>query len=89
MSIGEAYNTAIPEIEGRYVNFSLASTSFSTGSIEAVWNLAEEFERPKLISLAPWTVNEKHEYVQYKMSPVDNGDCFFSLCFMPILYVAI
>lgn len=76
MTIGEAYNTAIPEIEGRYVNFSLASTSFSTGSMETVWHIAEEAGRPRLISLAPWTENEKHEYVQYKMSPVDKGSDF-------------
>lgn len=70
MSIGEAYNVAIPEMKGRYVNFSLASTWFSQGSINAIQEIAEDEKRPKLISLSPWTVNEKQEYVQYKMSPV-------------------
>lgn len=76
MSIGEAYNVAIPEIKGRYVNFSLASTWFSQGSINTVQHIAEEEGRPKLISLVPWTVNEKHEYVQYKMSPVVDSGSF-------------
>ena len=73
MSVGEAYNVAIPEIEGRYVNFSLASTWFSAGSLETVHYIAEKMGRPKLISLVPRTVNEKHESVQYKMSPVPSS----------------
>lgn len=76
MSIGEAYNTAIPDIEGRYVNFSLASTWFSTGSIDTVRHFAEETGMPKLISIVPWTVNEKHESVQYKMSPKAGASSF-------------
>lgn len=69
MPVGEAYNVAIPEIKGRYVNFSLASTGFQTGALEIIWELAENLGRPKLISLAPWTINEKAEHLQYKMSP--------------------
>lgn len=75
-SIGEAYNAAIPEIEGRYVNFSLASTWFSTSTLESVRYIAEREGRPKLISLSPWTVNEKQETLQYKMSPVALPDVF-------------
>lgn len=74
MSVGEAYNVAIPEIEGRYVNFSLASASFQAGALEIIRELAEDLGRPKLISLAPWTINEKGEYLQYKMSPVISGN---------------
>lgn len=73
---GEAYNTAIPEIRGRYVNFSLASTWFSAGVLETVYGIAEQMERPKLISLAPWTVNEKHEFLPYKMSPKEAGNSY-------------
>ncbi len=76
MSIGEAYNVAIPEIEGRYVNFSLASTWFSAGTLQAVRFVAEKAGRPKLISLAPWTVNERQETVQYRMSPIAWSDNF-------------
>lgn len=74
MSIGEAYNVAIPEIEGQYVNFSLASTWFSRESINAVRYIAENEGSPKLVSLSPWTVNEKEEDVQYKMSPVSSAN---------------
>lgn len=76
MSIGEAYNVAIPEITGRYVNFSRASIWFSQGSINTVQHIAEDAGRPKLVSLVPWTVNEKHEYLQYKMSPVVSSGSF-------------
>lgn len=76
MTVGEAYNVAIPEIEGRYVNFSLASIWFSQGSINTLQYIAEGEGRPKLVSLTPWTVNEKHEYVQYRMSPVFASDSF-------------
>ena len=67
--IGEAYNKAIRHTEGRYVNFSLASTYFEPKTLDMVYAFAEEQGRPKLLALAPWTVNEKGEYVQYKMSP--------------------
>lgn len=67
--IGEAYNQALRYIEGRYVNFSLASTWFEPKTLDMVYTFAQEQERPKLLALAPWTVNEKDEYVQYKMSP--------------------
>lgn len=74
MSVGEAYNVAIPEIQGRYVNFSLASIRFQTGALEILWELAEHLERPKLVSISPWTVNEKAEHLRYKMSPASiNG----------------
>jgi len=73
MSMAEGYNTAIPEIEGRYVNFSLAGMRFSRGAMRAVHETAEESGRPKLISLSPWTVNEKGEYLQYEMSPSVSG----------------
>ena len=76
MNIGEAYNTAVPNIRGTYVNFSLASTWFSAGSTETVWRIAEKSGRPKLISLVPWTVNEKHESVQYRMSPKAEANSF-------------
>lgn len=69
MSLAEAYNTAIPEIAGRYVNFSLASMQFAGAAMQAVYETAEELGRPKLLSLSPWTVNEKGEYLQYVMSP--------------------
>lgn len=69
-SIGAAYNEAISYTEGRYVNFSLASTYFEPKTLDMLYAFAEEQGRPKLLALAPWTVNEKDEYVQYKMSPV-------------------
>ena len=68
-SVGEAYNRASRHTEGRYVNFSLASTYFEPKTLDLVYAFAEEQGRPKLLALAPWTVNEKEEYVQYKMSP--------------------
>ena len=68
-SLAEAYNIAIPKIRGTYVNFSLASTWMSEGVLEAVKEVAEERERPKMISLSPWTINEKEEFLPYKMSP--------------------
>lgn len=75
MGIGEAYNTAIPEITGRYVNFIKSSMRFGAGALEMIQELAEKLERPKLITLSPWTVNEKGETVQYRMSPkgIKNG----------------
>jgi len=78
LSMGDAYNIAIPEIEGRYVNFSLASTWFQTNAIEFIWEVAEEQGRPKLISLTPLTVNEKEEHLRYKMSPSDSGTNAFT-----------
>lgn len=68
-TIGEAYNKAIQYTEGRYVNFSLASTYFEPKTLDMIYEFAEDRERPKLLALAPWTVNEKNEYVQYKMCP--------------------
>ncbi|MCI9189592.1 MAG: hypothetical protein HFH84_08180 [Lachnospiraceae bacterium] len=68
-SVGEAYNRASRHTEGRYVNFSRASTYFEPKTLDLVYAFAEEQGRPKLLALAPWTVNEKEEYVQYKMSP--------------------
>lgn len=67
--IGDAYNKAVRYTEGRYVNFSLASTFFEPKTLDMVYAFAEDQGRPKLLALAPWTVNEKDEYVQYKMSP--------------------
>lgn len=74
-SIGEAYNIALSEIKGRYVNFSMSSMCFQQGAVECALEAAMELERPKLISIAPWTVNEKGEYVRYGMSPIskENG----------------
>lgn len=68
-SIGEAYNMAIPEIRGKYVNFSMSSMELQRGAVECVYECAMELENPKLISLAPWTVNEKGESVPYQLSP--------------------
>ena len=68
-TMAEAYNIAIPEIRGKYVNFSLASTWFDAGTLEAIYYVAEKRENPKMITLSPWTINEKDEFVQYKMSP--------------------
>ena len=76
-SISEAYNIAIPEIRGTYVNFSLASTWFDPNALEAVEYIAEMRERPKLISLSPWTVNEKNEFVKYLMSPENTEDVMY------------
>lgn len=81
MSIAEAYNIAIPEIKGTYVNFSLASTWFDAGTLECVKYVAELRERPKLIALSPWTVNEKAEFVQYVMSPVQTNDLYENIRF--------
>ncbi len=80
-SLAEAYNEAIPEIRGTYVNFSLASTWFDFGTLEGVQYVAEERERPKLISLSPWTVNEKDEFVQYKISPAVSSEIFENIRF--------
>ena len=68
-NIGEAYNKALKYTEGRYANFSLASTYFEPNTLDIIYSIAEEIGRPKLLCLSPWTVNEKGEYVQYKMSP--------------------
>lgn len=68
-NIGEAYNKALKYTEGRYANFSLASTYFEPKTLDIIYSIAEDIERPKLLCLSPWTVNEKGEYVQYKMSP--------------------
>lgn len=73
-SIGDAYNKSIQYTEGRYVNFSLASTFFEPKTLDMVYAFAEEQGRPRLLALAPWTVNEKDEYVQYKMSPTAEDD---------------
>lgn len=75
MLIGDAYNQALEYTEGRYVNFSLASTCFEPATLDIIYALAEERNRPKLLSLAPWTINEKGETVQYKMSPKEDGQC--------------
>lgn len=68
-TVGEAYNAAVDYIEGRYVNFSLASTWFEPKTLDIIRSITDEIGRPKLLGLAPWTVNEKGEIVQYKMSP--------------------
>ena len=80
-SMAEAYNEAIPEIKGTYVNFSLASTWFDAGVLEGVQYVAEERERPKMISLSPWTVNEKDEFLQYKMSPISANEVYENIRF--------
>ncbi len=81
MSVAEAYNMAIPEMRGSYVNFSLASTWFDAGTLECVKYVATERERPKMISLSPWTVNEKEEFLQYKMSPAPIEGLYESIRF--------
>lgn len=78
-NIGEAYNKAIEYTEGRYVNFSLASTYFEPMTLDVIYSIAEEQERPKLIALEPWTVNEKGEYVQYKMSPKASKESYVQI----------
>lgn len=80
-SMAEAYNAAIPEIRGTYVNFSMASTWFDAGVLEGVQCIAEERERPKMISLSPWTVNEKDEFLQYKMSPAPSDEVYSNIRF--------
>lgn len=75
MNMAEAYNVALEEITGRYVNFSLTSIGLTDSALEAVQDAAEDNGRPKLISLSPWTVNEKGEYVQYRMSPAGSKGC--------------
>ncbi len=79
--IAEGYNKAVPEIRGTYVNFSLASTWFDDGTLESVRYVAEERERPKMIALPPWTVNEKNEVVQYGMSPVCTKELYENIRF--------
>lgn len=79
--IGDAYNAAIPEIKGTYVNFSLASTWFDPNALEAVQYVAEKRERPKLISLSPWTVNEKDEFLPYRMSPAASEEIYENVRF--------
>ena len=81
MPIAEAYNVAIPEIKGTYVNFSLASTWFDAGALECVKHVAELRERPKLISLSPWTVNEKAEFLHYKVSPEPSNELYENIRF--------
>lgn len=76
LSIGEAYNLAIPEIRGKYVNFSMSSMEFQCGAVECVYECAHELDNPKLISLAPYTVNEKDEYVPYQLSPVSTSKSY-------------
>ncbi len=73
--MAEAYNVALEESTGRYINFSLTSISFRPSALAAICDAAEENGRPKLISLAPWTTNEKGEYVQYRMSPKAGAGC--------------
>lgn len=80
-SLAEAYNVVLKDIRGYYVNFSLASTWFDAGALESVYCVAEERERPKLISLAPWTVNEKDEFLPYKMSPEATGNIYDNIRF--------
>ena len=75
MNMAEAYNVALEESTGRYINFSLTSISFRPSALAAICDAAEENGRPKLISLAPWTTNEKGEYVQYRMSPKAGAGC--------------
>lgn len=79
VEIGVAYNKAISYTEGRYVNFSLASTYFEPKTLDMMYEFAEEQGRPKLLALAPWTVNEKDEYVQYKMSPVAGKEQYMEI----------
>lgn len=78
-SIGEAYNKTLKYTEGRYANFSLASTYYEPKTLDIVYSIAEEIERPKLLCLSPWTVNEKGEYVQYKMSPARTDKSFVEI----------
>lgn len=74
LPVEAAYNLALTEVRGKYVNFTLASNWFDAGCLEAILKIAQMYNEPKLISLAPWTVNEKDEVVQYRMSPVaQNG----------------
>lgn len=70
LPVEAAYNLAMTEIRGKYVNFTLASNWFDAGILEAITKIADMCNEPKLISLAPWTVNEKDEVVQYRMSPI-------------------
>lgn len=78
-SIGEAYNKTLKYTEGRYANFSLASSYYEPKTLDIVYSIAEEIERPKLLCLSPWTVNEKGEYVQYKMSPARTDKSFVEI----------
>ena len=75
-TIGEAYNLAIPEIRGKYVNFSMTSMEFQSGAVECVYECAVELDNPKLISLAPYTINEKAEYVPYQLSPKSDSKSY-------------
>lgn len=81
MSLAEAYNVAIPMIRGKYVNFSLASTWFDAGSLECIKYVADLREQPKLISLSPWTINEKEEFLPYKISPEPIDDLYENIRF--------
>ena len=76
MCMAAAYNAAIPEIKGRYVNFICSSMFFSATSIEVIRMAAEEEGRPKLITISPWTENEKKEKIQYLMSPERESNVF-------------
>ena len=69
-SLSEAYNTAISEIRGKYVNFSLTSIGIERGTMECVHEVCIELDNPKMISLSPWTINEKDEKVPYLLAPV-------------------
>ena len=55
LPVEAAYNLAMTEIRGKYVNFTLASNWFDAGILEAILKIADMCNEPKLISLAPWT----------------------------------
>ena len=76
MSMASAYNVAIPEIKGRYVNFICSSMFFSPTAIEMIRMVSEKENRPKVITISPWTENEKKEKLQYLMSPKRNANIF-------------
>lgn len=76
MSMADAYNVAIHEIKGRYVNFSCSSMHFSANAIEMIRVVSEKEGRPKIITVVPWTENEKNEKVQYLMSPQRDNDLY-------------
>ena len=69
MSMAEAYNYAMLQANGIYVNFSISSARFGEQALRHFYDNAVTFKYPSLMAGAPWTVNEIEFFSQYLICP--------------------
>lgn len=69
MSLAQCYNYGLIISKGVYINFTLSSSYLGDNAIEAVYRYMVKHKYPRLVAMAPWTVNENEILSQYRNSP--------------------